>query len=286
MLANKTNGSIEKFTESFFKNLGCLTVWEDSCLVVTRVPKKFEAFVGKTSPYRLVFREGDLVENSELIIKGGFFLNAIAEFLKSKSKISLIKIPCVIDPVKEVNERFTFLNSKIESVGESKMYDLIIRFTFASTFQYLNEKDSETIKIDVHDGKIFPLDISNKEFIQGKKDEVRIPDIKEDYDVAKVQLKKIINDKNLLVGEMLSKKLVTERTRIEKHFDQQKKEYVEENQKLISQIEQFEKELIFTKEDKNKILKKLDRLKEQQLKNSSTNRLDILDKEKRFFFGG
>ena len=46
-----------KFTEDFFKNLGAIVSFDNEVMRIENVPKNFELFFGKTSPYYIVFEK-------------------------------------------------------------------------------------------------------------------------------------------------------------------------------------------------------------------------------------
>ena len=71
---------------------------EKGLLTISEVDKDFENFLGKKSPYKLVFdiELHNKHKDSELIMQGSYFLLAIKDYLSDKGLTSIQKI--IINP--------------------------------------------------------------------------------------------------------------------------------------------------------------------------------------------
>lgn len=280
----QTNDSgLGNFTQGFFKSLGCKVIENGGVLSVSEVPKKFEAFVGKKGPYKFVFSSEDSGKG-ELLTKGSFFVNAMANYVKTKRKTSLIKLDFDMNLNDEIDSRFTFLNCRLKDVGIRERFEYLVRFTFSTTFQYLNEKKNETIPIFIRAGEPIEFKIENYKQLDGKKEEVSFDNLNMEYDVAKIAVKDIITEKTKKVGEMLSKKLEKEIQRVEKHFEQQLKEIDKEKENLEKQIEKLRERLEKVgDEERAEINKKILKINGQISELERSDKKEKVEKEKKFF---
>jgi len=89
MMAENTT---KKFILEFFKDSGIND--DKGVLTITNVPASFEEFIGKKSPYKLVFDLNlhNKIKETELIMQGSYFLCAIKDYLANKGLTSLLKL--------------------------------------------------------------------------------------------------------------------------------------------------------------------------------------------------
>ena len=273
--------NLKEFVENFFKKINSNVSWKNDALIVSGVPKNFETFLGKSSPYKLVFEPKFVSDDSELISKGSFFLNSIANFLKSGAKNSLLKMNFPeIKPESEINSRFTFLNSQIKKITSKQTYDFLSRFTFSTVFQYMNEKENIIQTIYIKDGKIlssFNLGTT----ADGNKREFLVETNGKDYESAKEELKKTISDKSKSIAIELKTSLEKETKRIQEHYSAQIEELKHEYDSVRSHIEKLNLEKEKSKEIE-KIEKKLEKLTIQKEKIEKENKIEELKKEMDF----
>jgi hypothetical protein len=245
---------IQKFVDEFFRTLGCTLVYKENILEVTNIPSQFENFVGKRGPFLLSFDRPE--KGAEVLKRGGYFLTAMANYLKTKSKITLIKLDINFDPEKEILARFTFPNSEIKGLSQSHQFETVTRFLFTTSFQYMNEKEHETIPIFIKDGKIFDLDlIKLYPSIEGNKKEITLSDFSEDYDLAKKVIKEKTMGKIQRLSRDLANSLSAESQRITAHYNQRMLEIDAEHGNLISQISHIKEELEKKPEEKKLIVR-------------------------------
>src|SRR3989339_20594 len=220
--------SIKQFIIKFFENLQST---------------KIEKFYGKKSPYIFVFKSEDKNSQSEFIEKGNYLLKTISNFLEEQGSTTLLKINFDIDFEKE-----------IEKLIPKKKNNFFFRFTFNTSFQYLNEKEKMTNDIYLYENKIIDGDLASYIITEGNKRDVIMPDIKEPYNIAKEKVKELIQPKITLLAKNLSEKLSKEIERINRHFIQEiqelknnlkksaKKTEKEINEELEKKINEFEKD--------------------------------------------
>jgi len=273
---------IKKFTTSFFNHMKCELHWEDQILVVESIPKKFEKYVGKEGPYTFAFTKETKTSETELLEKGHYLLKAMSEFLNSKPQTTLVKLNLEIEPEPLLLKKFKFLNSEIQNVTPIKMYDYIFRFTFTSRFRYLNEKKQYTNSIYTYQNKIVNFDPEKHNPTQGKKSEIQITDLKDEYEIAKAHLKNLLKDKTEKISEYLTKKIEKEKARIEDHYAQQIKETEQSIEKNLSIVKKAEDQLPTSKEPE-KVMNRLKRAKETLENISNSKEKEKLEKEKKFF---
>jgi hypothetical protein len=213
---------LKKFLINFFSNIKAEIKENDNVLIVDKVPKEFESYYGKKAPYYFVFdREAEGEE--EKIDKGSQIIKLISDYLSNKGQIGLVKID--FNATKEDILRFIkFRNCELSSISKKPEYKFFIRFTFQTTFQYLNEREQVINSIFVDNDKLIDFIPDKYDCVEGKKQELEIGDIKKEYAIAKEELKKIIAPKINKIGDVLTKKLDKEIERIKDHFKAQTSE--------------------------------------------------------------
>src|SRR3989339_726065 len=191
---------------------------------------------------------------STVIEKGNYLLKTISNFLEEQGSTTLLKINFDIDFEKEIKKRIKLNNCQIEKLIPKKKNNFFFRFTFNTSFQYLNEKEKMTNDIYLYENKIIDGDLASYIITEGNKRDVIMPDIKEPYNIAKEKVKELIQPKITLLAKNLSEKLSKEIERINRHFIQEtqelknnlkkstKKTEKEINEELEKKINEFEKD--------------------------------------------
>jgi hypothetical protein len=280
---------IKNFTVSFFTNLKANLFWDNGGkkLTVTTVPESFEKFYGKRAPYEIVFSASDTNNNEELMVTGSFMLNCMKEFLQDKGQTTLVKLDFNLDSEDELQKYIRLKNCQITSLTKKPSYDWLVRFTFLTTFQYLNEKEQLMNPIYVKGRDIVKFDLDSYKTAEGKKEEINIKDIKIQYNFAKDYLKTLIQPKIEKVSEILNKKLEKELERVNQHYLNQIKEDSDNLIKSERQIKELEDQLAnpqknpaldleFAKVRVRRLNETIDNLK-------SIKRKEDLKKEQEFF---
>jgi len=272
---------IKKFAIDFFNRLGCRTKIENESLVVEGVPSDFEVFYGKKSPYKIIFDKESENENSELAVKGSFLIKSMANYLENRGQTTLLKIDFKIDPNEIIRKNINLGDSILSSINKKIRYSVVVRFSFLSVFQYLNEKKQILNSICVDEkGKI---DFNPEDFkmIEGSSSEFNISDINLYYLNSKKELKNITDKKTNEIKNYLGDKIKKEVERIENHYKNQKEELNKSADRLKSQIKEIE-------EKSKNIEGGIDELKIKKLKDN-LNSLNIeekiskIEQEEKFF---
>jgi hypothetical protein len=259
---------IEKFTEEFFRNLKCDISKDGDVLVVNRVPKSFEDLVGKEAPYRLSFVSGG---SGEFVGKGSRMLGAMTKFLESSGKTTLLKIDFGVDGEAEIRKRLSLKNCEIKNLVKKDRNSFFSRFTFATTFRYLNEAESVVNEIYVHEGRVVEGDLDGYSVVDGSQvagsgldKEARsqkLGRVKDDYDIARDALKRLLSEKQSGIGKILGKKADEEVKRIEEHYERQLGEIGGDLNGKLKKVRDAEMALRLSEEkDREGLRKRLDRL--------------------------
>lgn len=248
---------VRSFAEQFFMKIGCEVRSEGKLMGVDKVPEKFESFVGKRGPF--VFSFDEVIEGAEVLKKGGYFLNAMANYLQTASKITLIKLKVPLEAEQEILSRFSFPNASIREVRSEFKYEKITRFLFNTRFQYLNEREHQTVSVFVKDGKIFEIDpMQLYEGVEGNKKDIEIPDFTGEYNLAREVVKKKVEKEVEKISDELGKRLEKEIERIELHHKAQLNELEESQRDLTEQIARLEAD---KKGERDKIAKRIEKLR-------------------------
>lgn len=279
---------IKTFTIAFFTNLKANLFWDNNNtkLTITSVPDSFEKFYGKKAPYELVFNQIDVKNQEEPMIRGSFLLNCMKEYLGDKGKATLVKLDLNFEPKEEIKSYFKLKNAIFENATKKISYDSILRFTFLTTLQYLNEREQVMNQVHVKENEIINFDLDKYLFIDGKKEEITLPDIKNQYNLAKEYLKLVIHPKIDKISESLGIKLEKEIGRVKQHYIHQIDEDSQNLEKSQKQIKELENQLSsdLTKTiDKDFIEIKIKRMKETIESLKSEKRKTELTKEEDFF---
>lgn len=228
----KMDNKISDFVKKFFINLGAKVSSLQEDLIVADVPQEFERYYGKKSPYKFVFSTERVREDFEFVDKSNYLLKTISNYLEESGKTTLLKLEINDDFSNEINRFISLPNAKIKKFYPKKKFNSFFRFTFHTSFQYLNENEKVINEFFVSDGKVVHGDLSGYPIVEGRKTEIKIIDPKEAYLLAKENLKLQLLGKTQELSRLLNKRLERELSRIEEHFKHEKKEHED---KMIKQ---------------------------------------------------
>jgi hypothetical protein len=229
-----------EFVKNFFQNLGADLIEKKDHLIISNVSEDFEKFYGKKSPYKFVFDEKNQIGEADLIEKGSYALKTISNYLENFGQTTLLKINFKKNGEEEIKKRINLPNSKIINFSKKKKFNFFFRFTFHTTYQYLNESEKIINDVYIYNGEAIKGNLSNYDVEEGSKDEIKIPDIKESYFLAKDELKKITLPKTEQVARDLNLRLEKEIQRIKGHFLQETKEIDENLEKAKKKLNEYE----------------------------------------------
>jgi hypothetical protein len=259
MVSNKSRD----FILEFFKD--SKLVDEKGVLNISEVPKDFEDFVGKKSPYKLVFDFNlhNKIKDSELITQGSYFLLSIRDYLINKGQTSLLKINIKPDLL-ELNKNLA-KGSRILEIKQAD-FNFLSEFYFLSIYQYLNEKKQSMNNILIKDNNVIDLDINKFKSCNGNKEEIPIIDLNKSYLVAKIKLNKEQTNEISKLKLILIEKLDKELFRVKDHYYKQIKEKDEEVETCARKIKLLETKLKHTYYDRDiSILKRQIRESKERL---------------------
>ncbi len=252
---------IKEFIVNFFKDLDSEIQDRGNYIEINKVPFSFQKFYGKNCPYYFCFKKSAISGSNEIefIEKGNYLLKSIRSFLDNSAKNTLLKINLEdnFSPSKFIS-KIKFLNSTPSVSNFRKSYSFFMRFIFHNSFQYLNKKEKIIEEIFVHNKEIVKGDLNEYKLEEGNPKEVSIPDIKEDYLLAKKELNERINPKINSISKLLERHLEKEIDRIEKHTEKEITELKLNIKKNEEKIESLKKQNENT-ERHEKILKNLQR---------------------------
>lgn len=282
-----SSDSLKKFVESFFRSMNCEIINNETKLTVKNVPENFEKDFGKKSPYIFVFDLKDSSEDTELISKGSSLIKLMASYLENKGQNTLLKINFSIDPKTIIQELISNKDLEIQNITEKYNPDLIYRFTFKTNMQYINEREQFINTIYTKNENILEdFKIENYNTVDGKKEEIKIHDIKNDYEKAKEKLKILIHPKIKEITDYLNQGLEIEIRRIKSHFmhelDDINKE-VMKNDETIKVCEEKLKKDDITPLQIKKLNEKIMRAIESNHKLKDPQKHELMKKEEEFY---
>ncbi|MCK4996893.1 hypothetical protein KAS08_01190 [Candidatus Pacearchaeota archaeon] len=271
---------IEDFTIKFFQNLKCKLSKVGEFLIVENVPKSFEDLLGTSPPYKINFTTPGV---NHFVGKGSLMFTTMTKYLSGTGKTTLLKIDFDVDPVKEIKSAISLENCEIDNLEKRHRNNFFSRFTFVTTFRYMNESEQIINEIYIHNGKIVNGDLSGYTVTEGESDKASSNHIKKDYKTAKEILKEILNKKTAEIGENLEKKAEEEIARINIHYDKLIRELGTD---LATQLEKVKKTELSLRtapqEEIENLRTKLDRLKKSLIKIGDDDARVRVLKEKEF----
>lgn len=264
-----TEYNAKEFLLEFFKE--CNVKNENEILTVNEVPLEFENFIGKKAPYKFVFdiETHNKVKDSELIMQGSYFMLGIRDYLSNKGQASILKIN--IQPnVNEFNNKLLKKYKILEINAESNNY--LYRFSFLSTYQYLNDKKQSNSTIFAKGKEVLDLDLNKFKIIKNNTDNINSLDPLESYETAKSVLNKKVKEDIKPIKLILREKLGKELFRVKDHYFKQIKEKDEEVESCAEKIRLLQSKLKHTSYERDRSILK-------RLIHEAEERLEILKKK-------
>ncbi len=276
---------IEKFTKEFFENLKSSLTFEGDILVVSNVPKSFEDIFGKSAPYRLSFEKD--FEGGEFVGKGSQFFSAMMKYLENSGKTTLLKIDFDVDPLKEIEKVISLKNCEIDNLVKKHKNNFISRFTFMTSFQYLNESEKVVNEIYVHENSVVEGNLEGYKIIEGMGNEATSKNLENDYSLARNFLKNLLKIKTEEVGKILEEKLGEEVERIRKHYGHLIGELGGDLSERLGKIKEVELQLRTSDgEDAEVLRQRLERLQKGIVKVGDDDAKERILKEQEFTIKG
>ncbi|MGV8152468.1 MAG: hypothetical protein ACP5OG_05285 [Candidatus Nanoarchaeia archaeon] len=279
----KESEELKAFVIKFFKNINANVNEEKDFLIIEKVPKEFEDFYGQKSPYKFSFGSNEKNPEFETISRSSLLLRTINNYLESQGQTTLLRIDFAL-PEEEIKKYLVFRNCEVYKTAKKKENKPIIKFTFSTSLQYLNEKEQILNNIYTDNEKIIDFNIENYSTSDGKKDEVSVENIKSLYILAKEKLKETTNEKIQDIGKNLALKLEKEISRINEHYAKQTSEINQEIKKNEEQLISLENNIQKIKQEERPIIEqKIKRIKEILDSLEKNKKTKEFENEKQFF---
>jgi len=269
------------FVLDFFRKLGCDVSEVDGLYVVSKVPRTFSDIVGDGGDYRICFDKKR--EDAEFVVQSSRLGIAIKKFLMSSGKTTILKIDFDCDPLVEIKKRIKLKNCEIDNVSKKHRDNFFSRFSFMTTFRYLNEREQVLNEVYVHDGEVVDGDLSGYDVVDGEKKQVGSEFLKGDLGVAREHLKKLISEKTKELSEAIGEKLDLEVRRVDEYYDRQMGELSNDLNRQLEKIRALELEMRLSEGEKKEDLKRrVDKLREGLLKMAGDDVKEKIDHEQEF----
>jgi len=269
------------FVLDFFGELGCDVNLDDGVYVVSGVPRTFSDIVGYSGDYRICFDKKR--EDAEFVVQSSRIGVAIKKFLDSSGKTTILKIDFDCDPLVEIKKRIKLKNCEVDNVSRKYRDNFFSRFSFITTFRYLNEKEQVLNEVYVHDGEIVNGDLSGYDVIEGEKKQVESEFLKRDLEVAREYLKGLVVEKTEELSVIVSGRLEEEVARVNEYYDRQLGELSNDLKKQINRIKSLELEMRSSEGEKRDQLRgKVERLRRGLLKMADDDVKEKIEKEQGF----
>lgn len=241
---------LQNFIVRFFENLRAELVWDGRILIVKNVPESFEEAYGKKAPYCFVFEKQDQNSINELVESGCKILEVIKRSLENLGNTTLLKLDFDLDPTEIIRKRLQLKSYNVSDLKMSSKNKFFYRFTFQTSFHYLNKKEQILNEVYVHDGEIVKGDLSGYPVSEGKKEEISVEDIEKNYEIAKLTIKSLTNNKTHEISKYLTQEIESEIAGVKEHFSHQAKEIEEQIKKERRRVITLGDELMaFNSED-------------------------------------
>lgn len=262
---------LEKFTEEFFKNLKCDVSWTGDILKVENVPRSFEDLFGKKGPYKLSF-VSDINGGHEFVGKGSLMFGAMLKYLEGAGKATLLRIDFSprddsgesdLDVEREIKKRIGFRNCELVSLSKKHRNNFFSRFSFATTFNYLNESERLISEVYVYDGKCVSGDLNGYTVVDGE-GALRVDDkqIKRDFELAKKRAAELSFEKQEELSRLLKEKVDEETQRIKGHYNKQLKELGGDLNERLEKIRKLELDIRSCEDaERDVLMKRLERFR-------------------------
>ncbi len=219
-----TNNDLRNFTIKFFKELGAFVKESEDVLLITQVPLKFQKFYGKNEPYTIGFDGSKSSLSVEIVTSESYLLKTMRSYLDNTGESILQKLSYSLQADSLVKSKLLLRNCSISKINHSMMYRPIIKFTFQTSYKYLNDEDRLVNEIYTENNKIICPDINKFKIDSLKNKDFDTPDLRVNYELAKNKIKDLISPKTNLIANQLEDTLSKEVQRIKDHNSQQIKE--------------------------------------------------------------
>jgi hypothetical protein len=273
---------LKEFTINFFNKLGSNITKQGETYVISNVIKSFEDIVGSPAPYPITFDKE--TSGAEYMSHTSTIFRAINKYLENSGKTTLLRIDFEDDAIEKIKKEIKLKNCKIENITTKHKNNLFSRFSFLTTFQYLNKKEQLLNEIYVHRGNIVEGDLTGYKIVEGEKKIENKDFLKNDYELAKTKLQELTIEKTQEIGNQLEKNLKKEELDIAQHYNNLTNELGGDLNYQLKKISELESELQITEEEDKRveIKLKIKRLRKNLVKMADDDTHTRVSKEKEF----
>ncbi|MAG39984.1 hypothetical protein CMI41_03380 [Candidatus Pacearchaeota archaeon] len=273
---------LKEFTLNFFNKLGANITKKGEVYVVSNIIKSFEDIVGQASPYPITFDKE--TKGAEYLSHTSIIFRAINKYLENAGKTTLLRIDFEEDLSEKLKKRIKLKNCEIENITKQHKNHFFSRFSFLTTFQYINKKEQILNEIYVHEGKVVEGSLDGYKIVEGENKIENKDFLMKDYDLAKEKLKELTISKTEEISKTLEKHLDKETEGIKKHYDNLLGELGGDLTKQLVKINELELQLRVAEgeTEKEELKTKIDRLKKGLLKIADDEAKSRVLKEREF----
>ena len=218
------NNPLRSFTTKFFQELGANVVDSGDKLLVTNVPMKFQKFYGKNEPYTIIFDNSMSSLSVELVTSESYLLKTMRGYLENTDESVLQKLVYPLQSDSLIKSKLLLRNCAISKTNNTVSYKPLIKFTFQTTYKYLNDEERLVNDVFVDKAEIINPDFNKFRLDSLKNKDFDIPNLRDNYELAKSKIKELISKRTSDIAKQLDDVLTKEIQRIKDHCAQQIKE--------------------------------------------------------------
>ncbi len=224
---------LRQFSIQFFRELGAKVSESTDYLEVSEVPPKFQKFYGKNEPYRIVF-DKNFSSTGELVAPESYMLKMMKAYLDNSGDAVLTSLNYKLNVDSFIKEQFKLHNCSIVKATAESSHNFMFKFTFQTTYKYLNEEEKLINEVFVDEGAIVNPDLSRFSVSNTNKKDIEITELRDYYSIAKEHIKSSINARTNKIASELDSSLSNEIARINSYHEQQVKEIDEQIARIKS----------------------------------------------------
>ncbi len=224
---------LRQFSIQFFKELGAKVNENTDYLEVSEVPAKFQKFYGKNEPYRIVFDKA-FASTGELVAPESYLLKMMKAYLDNSGDAVLTSLNYKLNVDSFIKENLKLHNCSVVKATADTVHNFMFKFTFQTTYKYLNEEEKLINEVFVDEGLIVDPDLSKFIVSNTNKKDIDITELRDYYSTAKDHIKDSVNEKTSSIASTLDSSLSKEISRINSYYEQQIKETDEQIARINS----------------------------------------------------
>ncbi|MEK6908762.1 MAG: hypothetical protein AABX23_01785 [Nanoarchaeota archaeon] len=223
------DNQLKAFSLQFFRELGASVSDSGDYLEVKDVPPKFQKFYGKNEPYKLVF---DKSISGELVAPESYLLKMMRAYLDNSGDAVLTSLNYKLHVDSFIKDNLKLLNCSVVKATANTTHNFMFKFTFQTTYKYLNEEEKLINELYVDEGLVVNPDLSKFTVSNTNKKDIEITELRDYYSTAKENIKGLVNERTSKIASVLDVSLSKEINRINIYHDQQVKEIDEQIAKV------------------------------------------------------